>query len=197
MSLPEFRRSRNVKLTFQKVIPNPLPVATVTTAGVARNIQVPVHYNDRHADPDAEGNPTHPEAEWIAIYWLAERAGKGGSHQVQIDVYKRIGAQNDPNGDPFGRVVDDIADTIEGLFSGRHNDGRYKWELDILDFTDPRTPIAVGDGGCLIVMNRSAPGAHGCPTDRRQMPDDKYQRVVLTYEMSVITDLVRGNTYVD
>ena len=198
MSLSAYRKAKNIRLTFQSAIPNPLPVNTVTATGAARSIDVPVIYDYAWGDGDLMADPkAAPPDAFVTLTWLDEKAGRNGLSVVQIDVWNRVGPKGGSTGDAFGIVVDDIADEIESRFAGARPDGTLRAWIPILDYSIPASPIDAE--ACLFVQDPGTPSGWGCPVERRRIvSDDGFQRIALTFAMRLDTDAIPGGlAYMD
>lgn len=191
MTLPAYRKHRNVDLTFQARIGDALTVATRGPDGNARSITVPVYWSDGQADPDEVRRPdVTPAPAWIEGAWTQQLAGRRGYSIVQLDVRTRIGAPGDAEGDPFGHVCSDIADAVEAIFAGAESSGRLRAWVPLKDYADPANPVALPS--CIFVQTPA--GDWGVPQDRRKLPPSGgMQRIVLRFSMRLTHDaVIRG-----
>lgn len=192
MPTPPDRRSANIRLTWQRVIGESISVSTVGADGAPLVLTVPVHQEDPYADPDSTSDPHDPaERAWVEITWLDEKAGRRGYSVVQVDVCVRIGPKDSAAADPYGVIADDIADTIEALFSGVRPDGTYRGWIPMLDFsTTPLAPTPADN--CIFVQDPGSESSWGQPSERRRFAGGGFQRVTLRYSMRLKTDATSG-----
>ncbi len=196
-TLPAYRRHRNVELTIQALFGNALAVTSRGPDGGVLNLSVPVYHGDTLADPDEARRPgTTPAPRWVETLWIQQGAGRRGYSTLQVDCRTRIGAPGDTDGDPFGHVVDDIADHVEARFAGERDGatdrGTLRAWVPMFDYADPANPVRLGS--CIFVQRTD--GAWGVPEERRRLPPQGgFQRVVLRFSMRLTHDAVRGGWY--
>lgn len=194
MSLPAYRKHRNVELTIQAAIGDSITVATRGPDGNARNIDVPVFFGDGQADPDEVRRPdVTPAPAWVECRWTQQQAGRRGYSILQVDVRTRIGAPGDVEGDPFGHVCSDIADAVEETFSGAEN-GRLRAWVPMFDYANPDAPVRLES--CVFVQTPG--GDWGVPESRQPLPPSGgMQRIVLRFTMRITHDAVTRGWYAE
>jgi len=180
MPLPAQRQSGNISRSIQVAIADD----TITVDGDTYNV-----YPDyRWGDPDEAGSPgTDPERAFVTLTWLREGAGRKDSSVLQVDVYSRIQAPTDADGDPFGLRARAIADEIEYGFTGVNAEGALKACIRVLDYaSDPVAPAAT-DG---FVVCRSASGNLGEADERTAAGvEGEMWRITLTFRFYLDLDL--------
>lgn len=171
MTLPANRRARDLRLSVTRRIGESLTVTSPSqTGGAPVTRVVPVYHSAPWSDPDSMGAPAGTqEPAWIGTTWIADGAGSYAYSVLQIDIYTRQLADNDPKSDAFGLFNADVTDAIWELFAGLDASGRPKAYVQILDFTTPAAPVVPPDGEGGYMVCQPPGGAVGTAMDRRSL----------------------------
>ena len=196
MTMPANRRVRDLRLSVAYAIGDSVAVTSPSQVSGQPDVvlTVPIYHDWPLGDPDSIGDPTGtPVRAFIGTRWVVDGAGSRGSSVLQVDVYTRIGAQGDPDGDPFGYLNADIADAVAEVFAGADAGGALRCYVPILNFDNPAVPAVPpdGDGGCLICQTPG--GQFGVPSDRRSIGrEGGFNRFVLRFTFRTVADALRG-----
>lgn len=171
MTLPANRRARDLRLSVTRRIGDSIVVTTPSqTGGAPVTRTVPIYHSAPWGDPDSMGAPGGvQEPAWAGTTWISDGAGSYGSSILQVDVYTRQLADNDPKSDAFGLLNADITDAIFALFTGLGESGRSRAYVQILDFTDPTAPVVPPDGEGGYMVCQPPGGAVGTFAERRSL----------------------------
>ena len=173
-----FRLHANIRRTIQTMVGN-----TVTVDAV----QYPIYHDYSWADPDdARAGVAHDgEVAWVETVFINEGAGRRAFSLFQLDVFSRVGAPGDPDGDPFGMRAEAISDQLESIFSGIHAGGVMRAFFDVQDFSDPAAPVSTG----VCMQCQNSRGDYGLAEDRKRLPvENSLRRVTLTMRFRLKQD---------
>lgn len=171
MTLPASRRARDLRLSVTRRIGDSLTVTSPSqTGGAPVTRVVPVYHSAPWSDPDSMGAPAGTqEPAWIGTTWIADGAGSYAYSVLQIDIYTRQLADNDPKSDAFGLFNADVTDAVWELFAGLDASGRPRAYVQIMDFTNPAAPVVPPDGEGGYMVCQPPGGAVGTAMDRRSL----------------------------
>lgn len=197
--MPSNRRTRDLRLSVAYAIGDSVAVTSPSqVSGEAPVVlTVPIYHDWPLGDPDSARDPSGTqERAFVGTRWVVDGAGFRGVSVLQVDVYTRIGAQGDPDGDPLGYLNADIADAIAEVFAGASAGGALRCYVPILDFDNPALPAVPpdGDGGCLICQTPG--GQFGVPSDRRSLGrDGGFVRTVVRFSFRTTVDAMRASGF--
>ncbi|MEC7116516.1 MAG: hypothetical protein VXW76_08150 [Actinomycetota bacterium] len=173
------RKLTNIRRSIQTHVGN-----SVIVDGVEYPIFHDYYYGDPEARRDATGTS---EPAWIETFFISQGAGRKGESILQVDCYSRIGEEGSASGDPFGILVDDIADAILTPFSGLNMDETRKASFHVMDYSDVQNPVDTGM--CIYMINSD--GHVGEPEDRVRLNfEQDYRRVTLRLRFQLIQDML-------
>lgn len=178
MALPAYRKETNIRRSIQVVIGN-----TVTFGGV----NFSVYHDYAFADPDdARGGPAHTaQRAWVETATIFQGAGRRGFSLFEANVYSRIGAEGEADGDPFGLRAEGIADEMESVFTGTTPAGAQRGCLQVMDFVNPAVPVGTSE----MMVCQNSRGDVGEIEQRARPPVEKdLRRVTLTWRFRLVQD---------
>lgn len=171
MTLPANRRARDLRLSVTRRIGDSITITSPSqTGGAPVTRTVPIYHSAPWSDPDSMGDPTGvQEPAWIGTTWLQDGAGSYAYSVLQVDVYTRQLADNDPKSDAFGFFNADLTDAVWALFTGLDISGRSRAYVQIMDFDVPAVPVVPpeGEGGYMICQPPG--GAVGTYMERKSL----------------------------
>lgn len=199
MTMPANRRTRDLRLSVAYYVGDSIAVTSPSQVSGEPDVAltVPVYHDWPLGDPDSARDPFGTqERAFVGTRWVVDGAGFRGSSVWQVDVYTRIGAQGDPDGDPFGYLNADITDAVAEFFAGASAGGALRCYVPILSFDNPLAPVppADGNGGCLICQTSG--GQFGVPSDRRSLGrEGGFVRTAVRFTFRTVVDAMRARGF--
>lgn len=187
MALPAGRDTDWIERTIQ---------SKIGTSLTCRGGEVfPVFHSDPWSDPGA-ARVDESGAEltgWFETQFIAGGAGRRGSTLLQVDIWRRRGAEGDASADPYGSSYAQMADAICEVFDGIEPSGRQVGVFDVQEFSNPLVPTDTGE--CMMCINSRLD--IGSPEDgpRRLPASSGYHRGVVRFRFRLIADAARGAFY--
>lgn len=138
------RLTDNIERTIQSMIGDSITVNGTDYA---------VYHDAPWADP---GGARVDEADaealgWVETRFISSAAGRKGASVLQVDVYRRMKTEDDPDGDPYGAVAVAMTDEVTGIFTGVKASGVQRGFFHVQDWTDPLSPTDTEE--CMLCIN--------------------------------------------
>lgn len=173
------RSVTNIRRSIQTQLGNSL---------IVNNVEYPIFHDYYYGDPEARRDATGTsEPAWIETFFVSQGAGRMGESILQVDCYSRVGEEGGATSDPFGILVDEIADAVLIPFSGVDIGGSKKAVFDVMDYSDVQNPVSTG--ACILMINSD--GHTGEPEDRVRLNfEQDYRRVTLRLRFQLKQDML-------
>ncbi len=178
MSAPS-RKLTNIRRSIQTHVGNSV---------IVDGTSYPIYHDYYFGDPDSRRDATGTsDPAWVETFFISQGAGRMGESIMQMDCYCRVGEEGGAGGDPFGMLVDEIADAVLLPFSGLGLDESHKGILHVMDYADVQNPQDTGM--CIYMINSD--GCIGEPEDRIRLTfEQDYRRVTLRLRFQLIQDML-------